>query len=170
MKRTILLLIVGLFLFGCGGQAGMKIYIQGVDLDWIKERQWSKVAAGVVASVATHELAHYVVAEAKGLDPCFVSPTHIEYAKDDVWVDRAGFTAQLGIGTLLNLIPATRDSDFTIGWNAVSMAELFTYGIRNDGKHTDFDPDHSVYDQDAWRFFAGVSTINTGLSIANRSE
>lgn len=163
-KAMVYSIVLSMLLCSCG----MKVYIQGVDVDWIKQREWDKVIIGAVSSVATHEIAHYAAAQAKGLHPKFESPTCVSYDKDDVWVDRAGFVVQLGIGALLNTIPATKDSDFTLAWNAVSAAQLLTYDLRNDSDQSDFSPNRMANKQDTWRFFTGVAMINTGWSITNQ--
>ena len=143
---------------------GMRVRIQGIEIDWVKNREWTKVAAGALSSLVAHEVAHYVVAETKGLNPEFTSLTSFQYIREDEWVERAGFLTQTGIGMILNLIPATRDSNFTLGWNGVSAAQLYTYDLRNDDVG-DFD----TTGHNEWSLFTGVATINT-LWIMNNQN
>ena len=159
MKR-LLIILMGVLLVGCG----MKVRIQGIDMDLMKNRSWTKVAIGALTSVATHELAHYTVAEVKDLDPEFDGPTTVRYDGEDKWVARAGFLSQTGVGLNLNLFPATRDSDFTLGCNDVSAAQLFTYDIRN-GDGGDFE----TIAQNEYLMFSGTATFNTLWTINNQN-
>jgi len=159
VKRLLIIVIEVILLAACG----MKVQIQGVDMDWIKHREWTKVASGAVVSVAIHELAHYAVAEAKGLNPKFDGPTTFRYDHEDEWVERAGFLTQTGVGLVFNLIPATRDSDFTIGWNGIATAQLYSYDLRN-GDEGDFD----TTGQNEWILFLGTSTVNTLWTMNNQ--
>jgi hypothetical protein len=157
MKRNILLLFMVVILSGCG----MKVRIQGVDVGWFKERDWKKIAVGAVVSVATHELAHYIVAKQRDANPEFNGPFEVVH-QTDVWVSRAGFLAQIGVGTILNILPATKDSDFTLGWNAITSVELFTYPVRN----RDIG-DFEITGSDEWWLFTGASTLNTLWTVHN---
>jgi hypothetical protein len=157
--KHICIILTAMLMFGCG----MKVRIQGIEIDWVKNREWTKVAAGALSSVAAHELAHYAVAEAKGLNPEFTSLTTFRYTRENDWVERAGFLTQTGIGLILNLIPATRNSDFTLGWNGVSAAQLYSYDLRH-GDTGDFD----TTGHNEWSLFTGVATINTLWTMNNQ--
>lgn len=159
MKRLIVVAIA-LLTFGC---SGYNINVQGVDVSWFKERDWQKVALGVVLSVATHEAAHYYLAKEKGLHPYFENGV-IWYDEHDPWVARAGFLSQLAIGTALNIIPATRGSDFAIGWNSVCSFQLVTYHFRNEVG--DFDETGL----DEWAAMTGVSLFNTVWTLERTKQ
>lgn len=159
--------IVFLILIIISGCSGTKIYIQGIDTDWVKEKQWGKVAAGVVSAIATHEAAHWILAEAKGKNPR-LKGTMIMYDGDeeDDWIQRIGWVSNVGIGTMLNLIPATRDSDFTLGWNGATAIGLYTYPMRYGWQEGDF----MSTGKTEWGIYSGAATFNLLHTVNNQLE
>lgn len=140
--KLIAIVILAVLATGCAGQ---KVFIQGIDTDWVKERNWIKIAAGFAASSVAHEIGHVAAIEYKGYNwnfdrGSYLLDSMISYNHEtDNFVQRAGFLTQLGIGMLLNIIPATKASDFTLGWNAATVLGLTTYPIRYGFNEGDFE-------------------------------
>lgn len=107
-----------------------KVYIFGVDMDRLRNMSWTKVVSGVVLSVATHEAAHIACLklnkkdhwiERRGFRP-IIHSERLNH-REGRWFSRAGFIAQLAIGTFL-----PKEWDFTAGWLGVTNYQLTYYG------------------------------------------
>jgi hypothetical protein len=156
IKRLLSLLFLLLFV-----SCGYKVNIMGVDVTDLKGKDPLKIFAGAVVSVAAHEAAHYFTAQARGTDIEMITPLRWETPNEvDPYVQNAGFVAQTGIGFLLNYIPYTKGSDFTLGWNSMATAQLYTYEYRN-GDEGDFGDDY----EDTWKIYTALSTWNFGESL-----
>ena len=149
-----------LLLTGCG----MRVNIAGVDTRFIEQRHWGKVLSGAVVSVAVHEATHYFVATAKGRDIKFHG-TNFEYDRQDNFIDRSGFLAQTMVGLALNSFPASKDSDYTFGWNTIATIQLYTYPLRHEK-----DGDFSNIGTNEWASFTALSSFNTYSTIKNINE
>ena len=161
VKNKLPLLAAIMFLiFGCG----MRVNIMGIDAAMVEKRHWGKTLSGALVSVAVHEASHYFVAAVKGRDINFRGTT-FEYNDQDDLIDRSGFLAQTMAGLALNYIPATRESDFTLGWNTMATLQLYTYPLRykNDG-------DFSDIGHNEWAMFTTFSSYNTYSTVDNINE
>lgn len=122
--------------------------ILGINPRDFKGRQWQYIVVGGAVSILSHELGHMAVNEIIGtgrtsFDPCrFV----VHYGNDAQGMsdDQIAFRTGAGLivqslgSIILTSIPATRHSDFTLGWNTGTFITGMNYGITK-GK----DPDTS---------------------------
>ena len=134
MKIKALIIIVFMaFLSGCA-----TYQINGVPLDKFQSattEEWAKMAAGVVASMATHWAGHVLYLEMNG----------IEWHQKGVceWVDeptsdgkmssmgRAGFVSQLSVGLILDVLGA--EKYFVTGYHAGTLLEVVSYPVTGNG-------------------------------------
>jgi len=117
--------------------SGWDFYFFGINYKDFEGRDWKPVVIGCVTSLAAHELGHIVAGNLMGMDASFDWGDRVVYA--DNWDEAsdgekalfagAGFISQLAIGTTLTLIPSTRHSDFTLGFNSFTMMTGLAYGI-----------------------------------------
>jgi len=143
--KKILVIILALLSFGC---AGTKFYFCGVDADIFKEaeaKDWAKVSAGVVTSMAAHVGGHYIAGEIFDVDYKFKD----FYTKEEVdwecwngetcsnsdlrWFARGGFVLQNGIGLALTSFETTRYSWFTKGYVTTTAIGTWTYPFYHHG-------------------------------------
>ena len=143
--------------------------ILGINPRDFRDRSIIEIGAGAILSYVVHEMGHIVYAKYAGANQTWDIPrftTHVtgagNWSKSNwEWFGRAGWVAQTAVGYLLVSIPATRNSDITLGFNALSAAAGFTYSsgmhdrIQVDGS----DLDHLEYGTQE----AAVVTIVTSL-------
>ena len=127
----------------CGGCAGYKISVLGVDaraLKSIEAKDYGEMTLGVVASVATHVTGHFIAAEIFGVDIHLEGLTEVIDSAPDrnsvQWMARGGFLFQLAVNTAL--VEFAPDAYFTKGFTGFTSIELLTYHIRHP-KDGDFD-------------------------------
>ena len=136
--KTVLVILI-LFVHSRASAGDYKFYFFGVDLDYLKERNFASVALGAVTSVAVHIAGHHAYAQINDI------AVHQRGSKEYISGDTsesdkrgfalAGFAGQHLIGLLLTSFEATRHSDFTRGYVAVAALETLSYPLRhrNDG-------------------------------------
>ena len=145
MKRSLLLIITVLCVFvssvsivKAGEADAWNFNIMGINPKDFEGRKWYVVVGGVITSLAAHELGHMVSAELMGSDSRFDWNERVAYAGDGYYnwsndqkalYHGAGFLAQTLVGGTLTAIPATRHSDFTLGFNSFSSATGLFYGF-----------------------------------------
>jgi hypothetical protein len=150
-KASLVIFLLLMILYGCGGT---KFYFFGVDADLFKEakaKDWAKVGAGAVTSVAAHVGGHWIAGEIFDIDYEF----NDFYTKEEVayecwegetcsnsdlrWFARSGFVLQHGIGLALTSFEKTRYSWYTRGYVATSAIQTWTYPIKtHDSNYSDF--------------------------------
>jgi hypothetical protein len=111
----------------------------GVNYQDVKDREWTKVVVGGASSIIAHELGHMVAGELLGMGSSsfdfnnFVAMAgdgyHDSSSHDKALFSAAGFIVQGAGSIILTSIPATRHSDFTVGWNTATMCVGTMYGI-----------------------------------------
>lgn len=129
MKR---LVVIFLILITCSGCAGWSI--NGLDIDRYREATRGdqfKLIGGAVTSIATHYLGHVAYLEANSTDwhqsgLCEIVDGDLVGGKYAAF-GRAGFIAQLAVGTVLNL--TMPGSFFTDGYDMGSFLEITTHPI-----------------------------------------
>jgi len=135
---SILMVLASVSLVRAGSLDGWDFYFFGINARDFEDREVLPVVVGAVASLATHEvLGHMLTGELMGMDTSFSWSDRVVYADgwDEASSDQramfaaSGFISQLVVGTTLTLIPKTRHSDFTLGFNSFTMATGFAYGI-----------------------------------------
>jgi len=147
MKNRILWIIIILvtsFLFSsigrCGGLDDWEFRFFGVDPRDFNGRKLLPCIAGAIVSIGTHETGHLIVSEVLGYDSEMVlenyRPVAIYYWDDEIPSDderaiiaASGFIFQTFFGGVLTAIPATRHSDFTVGFNSMSTMTGVSYTI-----------------------------------------
>ena len=89
-------------------QSDFEYYLFGVKLGSLQETNWFEIAAGLTASVLTHELGHvlYLELAGKSWDARYSFPSEVAIHTDDsltggeaVNFGRAGFVLQTALGT-----------------------------------------------------------------------
>ena len=132
------ILVAFIILFSTPASAsGWKVYIMGVDLDLIKERDWAMIGLGVGSSLLAHKIGHigYLSLSNKHFsvkgDRVFYSSRYIYHEKlapeESRRYARAGFAFQSLIGLALTGFKATRESNFTKGFILMTDLELALY-------------------------------------------
>ncbi len=113
-RRWLVILPLLMAITGCGGT---KFYVQGVDLEWLKDaepKDAAVMALGAAAAFAAHELAH-------------------ELTKDGTKGEgHAGFAAQSALGLILTSFEGTRNSYFTRGVVGMNNVQIWSYPLRRD--------------------------------------
>lgn len=154
----------------------MEYSVMGVNMKWLKERNWWKISLGAVTSVAVHCAGHLLYLESQEKDWRFEFP--YEICKDPLtinqkrWFSRAGFVAQVGTAFILSL--TVNDSDFVRGFCAVAVVETISYPIRFPvwGGVGDFA--HLDRNGCNWQFEYGLysisSIISFGLSMDDKRQ
>lgn len=134
MKRILLTLVMLLCMAGVTMAGDWKFNIMGINPSDFKGRDWKVIVAGAVASLAVHEIGHWVVAESHdGGDIHWLENrvTMYNYGSASHTTQqmfrRGGFLGQLVVGGVLTAIPKTRHSDFSLGFNGFTCANTALY-------------------------------------------
>jgi hypothetical protein len=159
----LVVIAVVLFCFGPSAQAGemdaWEFHVFGVNIDDVKDRDWTKVVIGGVGGIIAHEvLGHMLFSELLDMGhPSFDFDEFVVYSGDgyqDASKDRkalysaSGLLVQATGSLLLTIIPATRHSDYTVGWNVATAATGTLYGITG-GTNKDVS-DVELMEQNGW--------------------
>jgi hypothetical protein len=150
----------------------------GVNIKALEEADWKKVAVGALASILVHELGHALYLEMQGKDwGLKASGSGFAIQTSDVLSDeecrefgRAGFLLQTSIGLVLTSFEKTRQSDFTKGWAAMNIAQVWSYNWRDHDEGDDFamiDRGHGDGDSDhhAFCFMSMVNFMRMDLPM-----
>ena len=134
MKRIALFLIPLLLFASTALAGGWEVRIFGVNVNRLKDASVPQVILGVVSSIIVHELGHLAYAEMHGNGKLrFGSVYWPEYGEhshsQQQMFHRAGFLAQALVGGVLTLLPQTRHSDYTIGFNGCSTLHTVQYTV-----------------------------------------
>jgi len=134
---SILMILASASFVKAGELDNWDFYFFGINARDFEDREVLPVVVGCVASLAAHELGHIVAGNLMGMDTSFSWSDRVVYANN--WDEAsdgeqalfagAGFISQLAIGTTLTLIPSTRHSDFTLGFNSFTMMTGVAYGV-----------------------------------------
>jgi len=136
VKRLIILAVIILLTeVGCSTWKP-RVVVNGVDIARLKKADPAKVIIGGLSALVVHEGMHALALEITGAkDYKFEEPWLIWYNadglshSDEQWIARAGMLGQSVFGTILTAIPATRNSDYTLGYTAVSAAQTVLYPL-----------------------------------------
>jgi hypothetical protein len=160
MRKLILLMILLLLLSSCasGKQGhGFDVHFFGINSADFKDRKVLPVIAGGLASYAVHEVGHYAVGQALGMDTHFdwdegpvviADDYHGKSDNDRAMFSAGGFALQAFTGTILTAIPATRHSDFVLGFTGFAMVENTLYGITGGLMDDEYSDVHKMEDND----------------------
>ncbi len=109
----------------------------GINYKDFEGREPLPAIGGAVSSFVVHELGHIVAGRLVGMDTTFHFNDMEAWADD--YIDKSddqkafyhagGFIAQALVGTTLTVIPKTRHSDFTLGFNSFTAVNSVIYGI-----------------------------------------
>ena len=130
-KFTLIILLITLC--SC---SGYNTRINGINPNLFKERNYFKIATGVISSLVVHEASHLLYAELNGgghfdfNEFVVVSEDYYNtsYSEQQMF-HRIGFLGQLAVGSILTAIPETKHSDFTMGFNAFTAINTAIYTI-----------------------------------------
>jgi len=127
MKKFVILLLVLLFSSSC-----LAADIQFLpDINQIytryKDSNKLKLVAGIISSIAVHELSHIAMLEINNVDYNISWQGMSGRGKRDYQSDMAGFVGQNIVGFIL-----PRKSDFSLGYNTCTFLTTITYPLRID--------------------------------------
>jgi hypothetical protein len=149
-KKRFLLLLALVFLLSrpttAYSDSTFQFIFFGVNVKALRDADWKKAAVGALASLLVHELGHALYLELRGKDwDLKASGSGLAIQTSDMLSDdeyrefgRAGFLLQTSIGLLLTSFEKTRNSDFTKGWAAMNVVQLWSYNWRSHDAGDDF--------------------------------
>ena len=125
-----LLLILLFSISGCATKRGhgFDVHFFGIDSRDFEDREILPVVIGGLVSYASHEVGHYAIGRAVGMDtefewnkgPAVYADDYNDKSKSDKFLFNAGgYISQFLIGTALTVVPYTRHSDFAVGFRCV---------------------------------------------------
>jgi len=133
---------IAFMLSGCTGTQkkghGYDVHFFGINSADFEDRKVLPVIVGGLTSYATHEVGHYALGRAVGMDtsfkwdngPAVWADEYDNKSKSDKFLFHAGgYITQFLIGTALTVVPYTRHSDFTVGFTGFTFVENTMYGI-----------------------------------------
>jgi hypothetical protein len=142
LKRKAVFLIILLVAAGTchAGESDWRFKFFGIDVNDFKGRSIFKIALGVGASFLAHEAGHFIAGYAVGHE------VHMRHGA--AWADDyenmsttekeifhgGGFIAQVLVGTVITAIPATRHSDFSLGFNAATASVVGGYAFKTNNE------------------------------------
>lgn len=94
------------------------------------------LTGGFLASLVAHESGHLLAMQLYNSTADWNGVTSFHVNRSDETdgemrnIARAGFVSQLLVGTLLNSLSSTKDSDFTLGYRLWTAGEVLSYPIR----------------------------------------
>ena len=180
--KTFLLAIVLLVISSNVASAGDWTFnIMGITPKHFEGRSWKIVVLGAVTSLAVHELGHLAWAHYHGgghFDwderAVIMDDYHNRSHGDQQMFHRAGFLAQLTVGSVLTAIPTTRHADFTVGFSSLAAFEVATYVLFDHGDEDISDVrqlDHGAAEVTFYTVAAGtLSYINIKKPIEKERE
>lgn len=119
-------ILIALILFSAPAYASdWKVYIMGIDLDIIKQKDWSMMILGATSSMASHTIGHMAYLDL--IDHDYLSDPEGLTPDENRRYGRAGFALQSIIGLALTGFKATRESSFTKGWVIGTDLKLALY-------------------------------------------
>ena len=150
MKTFILVLIIFLSVLSNTATAGdgMEFRFFGINPADFKDRNPIKVVIGGFASHIVHEMGHVVIGNMLDMDTEYDFADRVVYSNDydnstnseKTLFHAGGFIATTIVGTVITSIPATRHSDYTLGFNGFSAIHDTMYGLTgglNDEQYSD---------------------------------
>jgi len=136
IRNVIVLLVIASALMFSGCAWNHTTTINGIDLDRMKGANPWKVAAGLAGAVIVHEGLHVLAMEVAGVkDYEFENPVSFHYNTEGISkeaqdnISRIGFIGQAILGTVLTHIPATRESDYVLGYTSGAAAQTVLYPL-----------------------------------------
>ena len=134
---------------------GFDIHFFGINSADFKDRKVLPVVVGGLASYAAHEVGHFAIGRAVGMDtkfewndgPAVWADEYDNKSKTDkVLFHAGGYISQFLIGTALTAIPYTRHSDFAVGFTGFTFVENTMYGITGGIMEDDYSDVHNLND------------------------
>lgn len=139
MKRiiSISLIIFALLATNASAGSGVEFKFFGINPADFKDRSPLKVIVGGLASHVVHELGHIAIGNLLDMDVAYDPKDRVYYAEDydnatndeKALLHAGGFIATTVVGTMITAMPATRHSDYTLGFNGFSTIHDTLYGI-----------------------------------------
>ena len=144
MRRRHVVLLLILMSFLLNSQAvlagGWKFNIMGIDPFELENKSIPQVVAGAILSLAVHEAGHMAAAKLRGYSANLTfsghSPVVLTDNPDRLFL-AAGFISQTLVGAALAILPATRRSDITYGFNAFTEINNSQYILTGSGSYDD---------------------------------
>ena len=158
MRKLLILMTLLLLLTSCASGKkghGFDVHFFGINSADFKDRKVLPVIIGGLVSGLVHETGHYVVGQALGMDthPAWNGWPVIEADNwdnksdnDRAMFSAGGFAFQAFVGSLLTAIPATRHSDFALGFTGFAMVENTMYGITGGLMDEEYSDVHNMND------------------------
>ena len=166
MKKFIVIM-----LFVTCSCSGYNTRINGINPNSFKEKNYLKIAAGIISSLAVHEASHLLYAELNGgghldFDEFVViseNYSNNSYSEQQMF-HRIGFLGQLAVGSILTVIPETKHSDFTLGFNSFTTINTALYTITGSSKkeYSDIEQlDNGTIEGSLYTLGAGILTYES---------
>jgi len=101
---------------------------------WTQDCRWVRFALGAVASIATHELGHFLTIEATGTEADWGIPGQATtfWPKSDAdgrIIAASGMVLQLAVNTMLTASKSR--NDFAMGYTFASAISILSYPLRH---------------------------------------
>jgi hypothetical protein len=174
MKQSILIVIIFLSLVTpsfAGVFDDIEFNILGINPKDFKDRKISHIVEGAVASLVVHELGHIVAGRAVGMNTRFDSSSFVVRAdkyddksdSDKLLFHSGGFIAQVVVGGLITAMPATRHSDFNLGFNGFTTINSALYTITG-GTDDDTSDIHQISEHGGdGKLYGTMSSLTGGI-------
>ena len=152
----------------------------GINPKDFENREVLPAVGGGIAAFIVHELGHIGAGALVGMNTGFdfnefcATATDYRNKSNDAkaFFHAGGFIADSIVGTVLTIIPTTRHSDFTFGFNTFSTVNALAYGITG-GVNGDHKSDIDGMDRNGWngKVVAFSAAITSGcLSYHNLNK
>lgn len=145
IKLKLMIILLILFCATNSYSASWNIYINGVNLKWLKDAKptdYLLIGAGMISQWAVHETGHIAYLEMNDIDYNFdCSFSHLSYIEGNITAHsesrkqmrrfaKAGYIVDTAVGLLLNTFDSTRKTYFTKGYNMSHSVGLIRYRFR----------------------------------------
>lgn len=138
--KIVCLTFLMLFCFSINTHA-FDVYIFGVNVEYVKERNYKEVVLGALTSILVHSAGHYLYANTHGMtihQNGFRENITNDDTKENRECAQVGYLLQHTIGLILTTIPKTRHTDFTKGYTDMALLQTTIMTIIDGNNHGDF--------------------------------
>jgi len=144
MKTKIIIIFIMILVMTCPvvyAESDWTVTFFGINSRDFKDREPLPIIVGAIMSIVVHEGGHIIGGRISGMNTSMkmydgrptVWATNYDAQSDNekALYHGGGFLAQALVGSVITAIPRTRHSDFTVGFNSMTMFENITYPLGN---------------------------------------